>query len=65
MRRMVAYLREKFNRRTVRDVVKTDLEEFMNSWKVLAFTLVEKYTGMAIGDVTKLRLDELTKTHFW
>jgi len=27
--------------------------------QVLAFTLVEKYTGMAIGDVTKLRLDEL------
>jgi hypothetical protein len=142
MRRMVAHLREKFNRRTVRDVVKTDLEEFMNSWtgkdstlkttrenmkgfwlycyeseftnrniaaklptigdfraaqvrkiptfthaeveaiimtartaatggvlyqregqnvarQVLAFTLVEKYTGMAIGDVTKLRLDEV------
>ncbi len=142
MRRMVAYLEEKFNRRSVRDVEKTDLEEFMNSWsgenstlkttrenmkgfwlycyeseftnrniaaklptigdlratkvrkiptfthaeveaiimtartaatggvlyrregqnvarQVLAFTLVEKYTGMAIGDVTKLRLDEL------
>lgn len=27
--------------------------------QVLAFTLVEKYTGMAIGDVTKLRIDEL------
>jgi hypothetical protein len=143
MSRMVAYLKETFNRRTVRDVEKTDLEAFMNSWvgedstlrttrenmkgfwlycyeseftsrniaaklptigdlrtakvrriptfshteieaiiimartaatdgvlyqregqnvarQVLAFTLVEKYTGMAIGDVTKLRLDELS-----
>lgn len=142
MGRMVAYLKETFNRQTVRDVEKTDLEALMNSWvgedstlkttrenmkgfwlycyesefttrniaaklptigdlraakvrkiptftpaeveaiivtartaavdgvlyqregqnvaqQVLAFTLVEKYTGMAIGDVTKLRLDEL------
>jgi hypothetical protein len=142
MSRMVSYLKETFNRRTVRDVEKTDLEAFMNLWvgedstlrttrenmkgfwlycyeseftsrniakklptigdlraakvrkiptftpaeieaiivtartaatdgvlyqregqnvarQVLAFTLVEKYTGMAIGDVTKLRLDEL------
>lgn len=142
MRRMVAYLKDEFNRQTVKDVEKTDLEKFMNSWEgedstlrttrenmkgfwlycfdseftsrniaknlptigdlraakvrkiptftpaeveaiivtartavkdgvlyqregqnvarqVLAFTLVEKYTGMAIGDVAKLRLDEL------
>lgn len=142
MRRMVAYLKGTFNRQTVRDVEKPDLEKFMNSWEgkdstlrttrenmkgfwlycyeseftsrniakklptigdlraakvrkiptftraeveaiivtartavkdgvlyqregenvarqVLAFTLVEKYTGMAIGDVAKLRLDEL------
>jgi integrase len=27
--------------------------------QVLAFTLIERYTGMAIGDVTKLRKDEV------
>jgi integrase len=30
--------------------------------QVLGFTLVEKYTGLAIGEVAKLRLDELNGT---